>query len=137
MKTYRFIPAALAASLIAVGGASSALAASTSYQGQFVSPQTLDVTSTLRQGDNWHPRTAVAVSFDKARNQAQQKFGGEVVKSGWYGPDNAQYEFLIKSGNQAKRVFVNGHTGKMTVAASLDPSFDPAVIGTGQKNADS
>ncbi len=139
MKTYRVIPAALVVSLMAVGGASSALAMTNGDQGldlQMSSGKTWDVTSTLRQGPAWKSYGAVKLTFDQAQKMAEQKIGGKTIASGWFGPRNEQYKFDIKSGGKIQRVFVNGHTGKMTIAASLDPGIDPSVIGSGQKDYD-
>lgn len=133
MKTYRILPAAFAAALIAAGGASHAWAGAI-YRDDGSAPTGPE----LQMGQYTIPDLAIswttpskgALTMSDALKKAENRVGdGKVIAAERYGIGNDMYKFDIQTNGIMKRVFVNGETGGVQIAASLDPGLDPTVVG--------
>jgi hypothetical protein len=104
MKTYRILPATLAVAVIAACGASQAIAS------DFSAPK-----------------------GEMTMSQAEQRAidvvgGGKIIETEQYGIHHDLYKFDIAKGTSGEQVYVNGETGSVMAANTLNPNVDPTLI---------
>ena len=123
MNTYRIVPAALVATMIAAGGASHAFA-ETDLNDQKLPPyftqDQMQQSAANREGSFSTQSSMGALTLSMAEQEAMQKAlqnvgGGKVIATETYGSGKDMHWFDIQNGDSTKRVYVNGKTGKVAV----------------------
>lgn len=140
MNRIRILPVAVATAMFVAGGATYAFADPNSHEPDFTPPpygaqpaaQT-PASSTTQPAAAW---TSNKVSMSQAEKLAVERVGGTVVNTRAFGWGDHMYKIDLKNGNQMKRVYVNGKTGRLTVAINTAPGFDPSVIGGNVRDKD-
>ena len=133
MMTTRILPAALAVALFAAGGVTHAFAADTGqrfHRGRSAGEE-LQMGRSIEQDQAMTAAPSKGeLTFSQAEQKAEDRVGGgKVVASDRFGFGDDMYKFDIRKGQITKRVFVNGKTGTVEIAASLAPDIDPSIVG--------
>ena len=103
MKTYRILPAALAVAVFAAGGATQAMAAFSAPKGE--------------------------MTMSQAEQRAKDVVGGgKILETEQYGIHHDLYKFDIQKGTSGEQVYVNGQTGSVMAADTLNPNIDPTLV---------